>query len=259
MKNLSLKNKILAVIAVLLCIVIIGAVVHLITTIQTANKAAAGEDLSSYDVVFTGNINIYDEEYDIVLKGKNGQFNVDAGNLKNVMDGKYTFTDGQGWTFVFNDSLGTNVRSQYDQAEKVHRFIYSLNLGSRGTGNVLLANEDKSFKAAETSWQDIPAFTGNAAWFGGVLNATTICACDADGNFKIFCTGGEIDVIKGSYELSGDNYVFTAENGTVYTTEIAPDSGLPSFTVAVHRPSLEAYGAADTEAILTLQVLSVEP
>ena len=138
MKKLSLRNRILSVIALLLCIVIIGATVHLITTVTSANKSSAGEDLSDFDVVFSGKINLLEEDYDILLKGKGGAFTVDANNMKGIMDGTYTFTDGQGWTFVFNDNLGFNVRSQYNQTEKAHQFIYPLDLGSRGSGNILL-------------------------------------------------------------------------------------------------------------------------
>ena len=58
MKKLSLRNKILSVIALLLCVVIIGATVHLITTVTSANKSSAGEDLSDFDVVFSGKINL---------------------------------------------------------------------------------------------------------------------------------------------------------------------------------------------------------
>jgi len=260
MKNLSLSGKIRAVLAGLLCIAVVAALSHMGITMATAfaPKTEPKEDLSQYDMVFTGNITIYDEAYDIVLKGKDGSFTMDANTIKNVMDGSYTFTEGQGWTFTFQDANSTVVRSQYDRDAKAHSFIYALDMGSRGTGNLRLSNADEDFSPAAEPWEDIPFFSGTAAWFGGTLSATAAASCDADGNFRIFCTGGEINEIAGTYALVDGNYVFTAEDGTVYTSHPDPDSGLPTLEVGVHRPALEAYGAADTVAQLTLVVLTVD-
>ena len=70
MEKMTLKNKILSVIAILLCLVIIGALVQMISTVANANKSSSDEDLSGFDVVFNGKTNILGEDYDIVLKGK---------------------------------------------------------------------------------------------------------------------------------------------------------------------------------------------
>lgn len=262
MKNLSLKGKTLAAVAAVLCVVILVATVQMIVAIVGANNpnnAVSSDDPSNYDVVFTGNITLLEEPYEITLKGKDGKFTVDANTMKGVMSGTYTFTEGQGWTFAFNDSLGTNVRSQYDKSAKTHNFIYSLNLGSRGTGNIELSNEDAGFAASDTPWNDIPAFSGTASWFGGTLSADAVCSCDADGNFKIFCTGDEITEIVGTYAVSGNTYTFTTDEGAVYESHIDDSTGLPTFTISTHRPALEAYGpVADSEVVFSLVVLTVD-
>ena len=262
MKNLSLKGKVLAAAAAALCVVILAASIQMIVTIVGANKpnnTASSDDLSAYDVVFAGNITLLEEPYNVTLKGKDGKFTVDANTIKGVMSGTYTFTEGQGWTFAFNDSLGTNVRSQYDKSAEAHSFIYSLNLGSRGTGNIEFSNEDAGFAASDTPWDNIPAFSGTASWFGGTLSADAVCSCDADGNFKIFCTGGEVNEIAGAYTVSGNTYTFTTDEGEVYESYIDDSTGLPTFTVSVHRPTLAAYGPiADSEVVFSLVVLTAD-
>lgn len=258
MKNRSLVEWILIGIVCVLCVAVIGTAVHLVTVMTGLNAGSGSADMDGYDVVFSGSIELLEENYDVVLKGKDGSFTVDAGNLLDVVQGSYTFTDGQGWTFVFSDALNTNVRSQYDAASGEHGFIYALDLGSRGAGSLRLAREDKKFDAADQPWNDIPVFSGTASWFGGAINAAIVCSCDAEGNFSIFGTGGEINVIRGTYVQNGDDYTFTTEDGTVYTAAADEQSGLPTITVPVHRPELEVYNAADTEAVLTLNVPTVD-
>lgn len=91
-----------------------------------------------------------------------------------------------------------------------------------------------------------------------MVTAPIVCSCDADGQFTIFGTGGEINVIRGTYIQSGSDYTFTAESGEVYHSAVDVESGLPAITVSVHRPELEVYNAADTEVVLTLTVLTVD-
>lgn len=261
MKNLTIKRKVLSILGAVLTVVLVAALIQMLTVIRSAGNSslAAQEDLSAYDVVFTGNVTLLDEPYDVVLKGKDGSFTVDANQLKNIMDGTYTFTEGQGYTFVFRDSFGTNVRSQYDRDGKEHGFLYTLDMGSRGAGTLRLSRPDPGFAASATPWNDLPAFAGTPVWFGGVLSASAVCSCDAEGNFQIFCTGGEINVISGTYAVEGNTYTLTAEDGRVVTSTIDEETGLPSFTMVVHRPALEAYGAAaDAETKFTLTVLTVD-
>lgn len=252
MKKLSLRNRILSVIALLLCIVIIGATVHLITTVTSANKRSAGEDLSDFDVVFSGKINLLEEDYDILLKGKGGAFTVDANNMKGIMDGTYTFTDGQGWTFVFNDNLGFNVRSQYNQTEKAHQFIYPLDLGSRGSGNILLVKEDKSFKAPQEPWVEIPTFTGTADL--GVIAAEMRLICKADDSFDFFSTnfGQYIPALNGTYEFVDGTYLFHVE-GEDYTAE--QKEGLYAVSLPV---SLPVMGVTGLPTEMVQDVLSID-
>ena len=252
MKNLSLKNKILAVIAALLCIVILAALIHMITTISNANKASGGDDLSAYDVIFSGTTHILDEDYDVILKGKDGTFSLDANNMKGVMDGTYSFTDGQGWTFVFDDNLGLNVRSHYNSSEKQHEMIYALDLGSRGSGNILLVREDKQFAAAESPWLDIPTFTGTANL--GVITAEMRLICKEDNTFNFFSTnfGQYIPSLNGTYIYSDGKYIFTVE-GEEYTAE--KKDGLYTVSLPV---SLPVMGVSGIPAEMVQDVLSVD-
>lgn len=258
MKNKSLTQRILIGIICVICAVIIGTGIHLAVVLTGIHAGSGNEDMSAYDVVFSGNINLLGEDYDVALKGKDGSFTVDAGTIQNVAEGTYTFTEGQGWTFVFADDLTTNVRSQYDADAGQHSFVYALNLGSRGEGNLRLVHKDKQFVPASQPWNDIPAFSGTGAWFGGVVTAPIVCSCDAEGHFSIFGTGDEINVIRGSYTQSGSDYTLTTESGEVYHSVVDAESGLPSITVPIHRPGLEVYNAADTEVVLTLTVLAVD-
>ena len=204
------------------------------------------------DVVFSGKINLLEEDYDILLKGKGGAFTVDANNMKGIMDGTYTFTDGQGWTFVFNDNLGFNVRSQYNQTEKAHQFIYPLDLGSRGSGNILLVKEDKSFKAPQEPWVEIPTFTGTADL--GVIAAEMRLICKADDSFDFFSTnfGQYIPALNGTYEFVDGTYLFHVE-GEDYTAE--QKEGLYAVSLPV---SLPVMGVTGLPTEMVQDVLSID-
>lgn len=252
MKQLSMIGKILAGLAGLLCVVILSTAIHLGVTVAGSNldESAAVED--EYEVVFSGNITINDEPYEVVLKGNDGTFTVDANTLENVTSGTYTYTKGQGWTFSFNDNKATHVRTHYDEKAGEHGFSFLLNLGSRGNGMVHLVREDGSFKVSDPAWEDLPAFAGTADWFGGSLSAEVFCSCDDAGGFQIFCTGGEINEITGKYTGDSNGYTFTTADGATFTTAPDAETGRLSLTVRVHRPQLEAYGAADTDAYLVM-------
>lgn len=260
-KSLSLRDKVLAALAAALTLVIVAFLIYSFVALGIGlapAKSAEPVDDADYEFVFGGSITIYEEEYDVRLKGKDNKFTVDANKIKNVTGGTYTFTEGQGWTLSFDDNNGTVVRTQYDKASKTFGFVYALDLGSRGAGNLRFTYAVDSFDAAAEPWQDIPSFSGTAGWFGGTLKATTVLSCDADGNFRIFCPGGEINVITGTYAFAGDTYVFTCEDGKVYTAVKEPDTGLYAVTVDVWRPALEAYGAAAATVKLTQVVLTAE-
>ena len=252
MKKLSLKNKILTICAILLCAVILASLIHMIVTINNGTKTGSGEDLSSFDVVFSGTTHILDEDYDVVLKGKEGAFTLDANNLKGVMDGTYSFTDGQGWTFIFNDSLGLNVRSHYNNDKKQHELIYALDLGSRGAGNIQLVSEAKKFAAADSPWADIPTFTGLANL--GVITAEMRLICKADNTFDFFSTnfGQYIPALTGTYVFADSTYTFNVGDEE-YVAEL--NDGLYSVSLPV---SLPVMGVSGIPAEMIQDVLVVE-
>lgn len=260
LKSLSLRDKILAALAAALSLVIVAFLIYSFVALGIGlapAKSAEPVDDTAYEFVFDGKITIYEEEYDVRLKGKDNKFTVDANKIKNVTGGTYTFTEGQGWTFSFDDANGTVVRTQYDKTAKTFGFVYALDMGSRGAGNLRLSYAVESFAAAAVPWNDVPSFAGTAGWFGGTLTAKTVLTCDAEDNFKIFCPGGEINVITGKYKSEGGNYVFTCEDGTVYTA-VKNAAGLYAVTVDVYRPALAAYGAAEATVELTQVVLTVD-
>ncbi len=155
--------------------------------------------VSEYDFSFTGEITLNEIYYEVVMEGKDNAFTVDAGNISSVTKGNYTFTEGKGYTFTFNDSAGTIVRTQYDASSQTFSFIYTLDLGTaRGSGNLLLSYTDTSFVHEGELWADIPSFSGTAAWFGGVLTGTVNIVCDADNGFTTVSPDTEgLDVVAG--------------------------------------------------------------
>lgn len=262
MQSKTLKDKILASIACLLGVVIIGFLIYSGVVLVKAFAPEKPEvDNTEYEFTFTGHITLYDEEYDVSLKGKDEEFSVDANKIKGVTGGSYTFTQGQGWTFSFDDSSNTVVRSMYNKDDKTFSFIYTLDLGSRGKGNLRFSYTVDSFDAAAEKWGDIPSFGGTAAWFGGVLKAQILISCDADNNFNVVSTDlsvGEIDAISGTYAYEGGKYIFTLTDGSVITSETDEETGLQCVTMTIHRPSLDAYGAGYAPTKLTQVVLTVD-
>lgn len=218
-------------------------------------------DNTEYEFTFMGHITLYDEEYDVQLKGKDEKFSVDANKIKDVTGGSYIFTQGQGWTFSFEDSSNTVVRSIYDKDNKTFSFIYTLDLGSRGKGNLRFSYTVDSFDAAAETWSDIPSFGGTAAWFGGVLKAQMLIACDANNNFNVVSTdltAGEYDAISGTYAYEGGKYLFTLTDGSVIASETDEETGLQFVAMTIHRSTLDAYGAGYASVKLMQVVLTVD-
>lgn len=265
MKSLSLKNKIMAALAIALCAVIVGFLIYTAVVIVNGVKpkapAVIGDD-TVYDVNFGGNISLLGVDYEVALQGNDGEFTVNAGRISDVTGGTYTFTEGQGWTFSFADASNTVVRSQFDDASKTFSFVYHLDLGSRGAGNLRFSFTDEDFTVDGEPWVDIPSFGGTAVWFGGAVSAGCSCSCDAEGNFTIFSeptAAAAITSITGTYEFTGGVYVLTAADGTVYTSTVNAD-GLHEIALKVFCPQLAAYGdaIAYTDLVLTQIVLTVD-
>ena len=262
LKTMSLKDKILAASACAICLVIVAFVIYSIVTLALAFAPPHTDgpvDEGAYEFVFVGNITVYGEEYEVKLKGNDEKFTVDANKIKGVTGGTYKFTAGQGWTFTFDDAGGTVVRTQYDKAAKTFGFVYALDLGSRGAGNIKLTYAVDSFDAAAEAWQDIPSFKGTAEWFGGVVTAPTVISCDAEQNFRVFGTGGEIDEIRGTYVFENDTYVFTDTDDKAYTAVKDEATGLYTVIIEVYRPTLASYGpVAYTSVVFTQVVLTAD-
>ena len=265
MKSLSLKNKIMAALAIALCAVIVGFLIYTAVVIVNGVKpkapAVIGDD-TVYDVNFGGNISLLGVDYDVELQGNDGEFTVNAGRISGVTGGTYTFTEGQGWTFSFADASNTVVRSQFDDASKTFSFVYHLDLGSRGAGNLRFSFTDEDFAVDGEPWADIPSFGGTAAFFGGAVMTDCSISCDAEGNFSIFSVptaSAAVTTINGTYEFTGGAYVFTAEDGTVYTSTVNAD-GLHELSVQVYCPQLASYGdaVARVPVVMTQIVLTVD-
>ncbi len=266
MKTLSLKNKILAALALAICVVIVFFAIYTIVVIAEGLKPAEtpvlGGDDAVHDVSFEGEITLLEVDYDVKLYGDDGTFSVDAGRIEGIAGGTYTFTEGQGWTFSFSDAGNTVVRTQFDDATKTFSFVYHLDMGSRGAGNLRFSYTDEDFVVQGEPWADIPSFGGTAAWFGGAVSADCSCSCDADGNFSIFSSptaAAAITAISGTYEYKDGVYVLTAEDGTVYTSSVNAD-GLHEISLKVYCPQLAGYGdaIAYTDLVLTQVVLTVD-
>ena len=242
MKNLSLKNKILSAVAAALVFVILVCVVWSVVAYAVGSKPDKfeyGEDDTTYELTFAGKITLLDVDYEVKLNGNDGKFTLDANTLKGVTSGTYIYTEGQGWTFTFADANGTIVRSQFDAETKTHSFIYKLDMGSRGTGNLRLSCVDEEFVQQGEPWSDIPSFTGV-----GMAGITVVISCDPDNNFRIFATPtspAPVTEISGTYEFKDGRYVLTATDGTIYTSTVNAESGLHEFKdMMIYIPALSA-------------------
>jgi hypothetical protein len=233
--------------------------VGLVSCGSSSSAASSTASLAEGEFEFKGNITLNDIAYDVVMPGKDQAFTLNAGNLKSVYKGTYSFAKGQGYTMTFADANSTCVRTQFDTASKTFSFIYTLDLGTaRGSGNLKLSYVDTSFALVGDPWNDIPSFAGNAAWFGGALKANMKIACDADNGYKV--VSGEINdftPIQGTYAYANGVYVFNRDDGTSVSSVKNAASGLQEVTMTVHRPGLEAYGAADAPTVFTQVILTV--
>lgn len=256
MKSLSLKNKILAGIALALVAVILVFLVYTIVVVAigqrpVSNELEGGGTDVQHDLVFTGEITLLDVDYEVRLNGDDGAFSVDANTIEGVTTGTYTFTEGQGYTFTFADASGTIVRTQYDASSKTFSFIYHLDMGSRGNGNLRLSSEDEDFVLQGEPWADIPSFQG--VGFAGI---TVVISCDAENNFRIFATSASpapVTEITGTYEFKDGAYVLTTADGTVYSSVVNED-GLHEFVdIPIYVPAMSNYMTFTlTQVILTV-------
>lgn len=258
---MTLTQKICTLVAGALAVAILGFLIHgivIVALVFIPDTPANVEE--NYEFKFEGSIILYDEEYEVCLHGNDGTFSLDANNITDATKGVYTFTEGQGWTFTFDDSAHTVVRSQYDKGTRMHSFVYTLNLGSRGSGNIRLSYVQESFEANDPAWADIPSFSGKASWFGGIVSVDLLISCDDSGNFSVVNSSGEIhiDEVTGTYVYENDCYVFTQDDGTVYTSVLDSNTNLYRVTITIHNPTLDAYGAGYTETVFTQSVLTVD-
>lgn len=258
MKELSLKNKILSAVAALLCLAVLGLAASTIVVIAVGLNPPVKEQIEKeYDFSFTGKISLYDVDYDVSLNAENGSFSVKAGRIEDVVSGTYKFTAGQGYTFSFADATNTVVRTKFDEGNKQFSFVYHLDMGSRGVGNLLFSLEKSDFSVEGEAWVDIPSFKGTAAWFGGYVTTEVTIACDADNNFKVVDSANYLSPISGTYAYINGKYEFTTTDGAIYVAEKNAD-GLYAFTLNVYNPQLEAYGMAAATADVVQYILTVD-
>lgn len=242
-----MKRKLMAL-ALALCIALCAA------AMIACGDGNEGDDNPEYDIVFTGAITLNEVSYNVVLNGKDGSFTLNAGTLKSVFTGTYTFTEGKGYTMIFVDGSGTEVRTKYDSAKKEFWFIYTLDLGSaRGSGNLKLTCKDDSFTQTGEAWSDIPLFVGTAKWFGGVVTANMQITCKADNSFVLFSTNfaANIPEISGTYAYTNNTYVFTVGEDT-YTSTYDAETGLHSVSIPADMPGYGSNPANMTQVILTV-------
>lgn len=256
MKSLSLKNKILTGIALALAAVILIFLVYTIVVVALGQRPASdelegGSTEVPHDLVFSGEITLLDVDYDVRLNGDDGAFSLDANTIEGVATGTYTFTEGQGYTFTFADASGTIVRTQYDANSKAFSFIYHLDMGSRGNGNLRLSYTDEDFVQQGEPWADIPSFQG--VGFAGI---TVVISCDAENNFRIFATAASpapVTEITGTYEFKDGAYVLTAADGTVYTSVVNADGLYEFVDMPIYVPAMSNYmNFTLTQVVLTV-------
>ncbi len=205
----------------------------------------------TYEFNFEGEITLNEIFYTVTIQGEDGNFELKANALPPVK-GTYTKTEGQGYTLSFQDSLATDVRTQYDRNNKEFYFIYNLDLGTaRGNGNIRFTYKDESFVPAEEAWEDIPSFTGTVRL---VVSATMQVVCKGDGTFRLFSTdfADYIPELTGTYEYKDGSYIFTAE-GVEYVSVLNEETGLHEIGLPAGMPAFNFYATANlTQVVLTV-------
>ena len=210
-----------------------------------------------YDFQFTGAVTMGGEgavvEYNVVMTGKDGKFKFQPNALTPIR-GTYVYTEGQGYTFSFQDANGTDVRTVWDAAKKEFSFIYKMDLGAaRGVGNVKLTYQDPDFVQQGEPWSEIPSFAGAANF--GFITANMQMVCKADGTFSLFSTdfGQYVSAQSGTYTFENGVYVFQVEGGPQYVSEVR--DGIHVLTVLLSLPVLSQY---DVPCEITQVILTVD-
>lgn len=214
------------------------------------------QEKSEYEFSFCGAVTINEIDYDVVMNGKDGAFDLKPNNLPSFK-GSYEFTAGKGYTFFFEDANGTEVRTQYDTTSQEFSFVYILDLGTaRGSGNVRLTCRDTDFVPQGEAWADIPMFNGKTQLVinGHTLNGAMQVICKADGSFHMFSTDLTfIDEAFGTYEYRDGVYVFSI-NDVEYESVYNAETGLHEIELPT---SVVAYNAFSTAQLLQV-ILTVD-
>ncbi|MDR1532322.1 MAG: hypothetical protein LBS62_09085 [Clostridiales bacterium] len=211
---------------------VVAAVAFIILMIS-AFTGCSGEDKkkAGYAFSFTGNITINDIFYDVVLNGEEGgTFELLAGNIPPTR-GTYEFTAGKGYLFKFEDSKENEMITEYDPAAKYFSFVYPLDLGPRGKGNVNLGCKDETFTPDNEGWTfELPVFTGQAVFGNGILTVNLELQCKSDGTFVVHNDSSYAQQIDGTYTCANDIYSFTVSEDFQFESYYDEETGSRSVT-----------------------------
>lgn len=178
-------------------------------------------------VKFSGNVDIEGEIYEVEvsLEVEDGA-NVCYLSVNGVssIDGEWILTEGWGYSFIFNDAMGTEVRAGYDADKGEHYFDYYLNVGNNKAGIVTLVYAEAGYVLAPD--YELPAaeaellvFTGVLSMYGMTENLTLECL--PGGNFA-FTTKAVLNAsYTGTFTCEDGVYTFSfvdAANNVVSTT-----------------------------------------
>lgn len=235
---MSLKKWILSGLSVALGIVILVFLIYTIVVVVNKDKSSDTLDTTptDYEFTFEGNITLNEIAYDVVLNGKDGEFDLVANKLPPIT-GTYAFTQGKGYTFYFDDANGTETRTQYDTSAKEFTIIYTLDLGTaRGSGNVKLTWKNADFTLEGEAWGAIPSFAGSGQI--GFISPNMKMVCKADDTFRLFSTdfAAYVTEITGTYTYENGAYVFIVGENR-YTSVLNSETGLHEVSIPAEIPA----------------------
>lgn len=175
----------------------------------------------TYKYAFKGVLTL-DKTFNVELNcNEDGTFKLVVKENSKTIDGTYTFTDGYGFKFKFNDTTNTEVSSTYNKETKEHVVAYELKMGDDGKGVVELKLHDDKFVPVKVDTKKA-IFKNSANFKGGltympegetnIMKAkvfNSVIKVEADGTCALsFDAASEIAEVKGTYKFENNTFVF---------------------------------------------------
>lgn len=200
------------------------------------------QPVEEYDHVFTGKVTL-DKVYDVTLKtikGKN-EFILEVAEGIKTVKGTYTFADGVGYEFIFNDANKTVVNSTYNETKKAHEITYTIKAGDKGEGDVVLSLADENFtptvEGGKLGFIKNAIFTGALAF--GENSYPFSISFKADKTFLLDFETEAINLDKeGTYTFENNTFAITFD-GATHKSTYNPSTSTYTFDFKFKGPQAE--------------------